>query len=524
MTFLQRWAQRVPDKIACHFPEQGMSLTYRELDAEADRIALWLHRIGLRAGDSIALLMENHPATFALWWGARRAGLYYTPLNVHLKTSEVAYVLRDCGARVLVASARTRELALSLLDQEGQESQSGDQPLHVFLLDADAGEPFSLAGALRESEGAPPARLPEGLPYGREFLYSSGTTGVPKGIRRPMTPHAERGQLPEMELTFRRIFRYTADTVYLCPSPLYHATGRFAIRAIEEGGTAVVMEKFDAERALALIEQFRVTHAHWVPTMFVRMLALPADVRARYDVGSLQVALHAAAPCPVDVKQRMIDWWGPVLEEYYGGSENAGITYLDSREWLAHKGSVGRAIVGKLHILDEAGAECQPGETGGIYFSGGPVFSYHNDPAKTATARDTQGRATYGDLGWVDADGYLYLSDRRTDLIISGGVNIYPMEVEAALSQHPQVADAAVVGRPDPEFGESVVAVVQLRAGTQPSGALADELMQFCRARLANLKCPRSIVFEPALPRSEVGKLLRRVLKDRFKAESAQGS
>jgi acyl-CoA synthetase (AMP-forming)/AMP-acid ligase II len=314
-------------------------------------------------------------------------------------------------------------------------------------------------------------------------------------------------------MSWKVLYGFGPDTVYLSPAPLYHAApNRYVYRTLTEGGTAVVMAKFDAAEALRLIAAHRVTHSQWVPTMFVRLLALPATERAAHDLSSLRVAIHAAAPCPVAVKQAMMAWWGPILWEYYAGSEGVGTTVISPQDWLCRPGSVGRPVNGvRLHICAEDGTELPPGETGGIRFEGAPRFAYHNAPEKTAACYDARGWATLGDLGWVDGAGWLYLSDRRADLILSGGVNLYPAEIEAALAQHPGVAEVAVVGIPHAEMGEQAHAVIVPR-GT-PTAA---ELDAHCRPLLAGPKRPRSYEFVAELPRSEAGKLLRRVLKERY--------
>ncbi len=506
MPFLKRNAQAHPDKAAIVMAESGEQLTYGELDRRADQVARWLLSLGLQAGDTVALLLENHLRMFELWWGARRAGLYYTPISIHSQADEVAYLLEDCGAKVLVTSIALADLAEKIacrlpasrrfmMDGTTADYRRYEEAIALFADDrADLGD----------------------RPIGREFFYSSGTTGRPKGIKRPMQPFEKRYELAPLEVQLRRIFRFGAGTVYLSPSPLYHATGRFCIRTVECGGTAVVMQKFDAEEALRAVAHYRVTHSHWVPTMFIRMLALPAEVRSRYDLSSLQCALHSTAPCPPHVKDSMIAWWGPVIEEYYGGSENAGVTYIGSADWVSHRGSVGRPIWGEVHILGDDGQELPAGEIGTIYFAGGVEFRYHNDPEKTGKAFSSQGWGTYGDMGRMDEDGYLYLSDRRADLIISGGVNLYPAEIENVLSTHPSVQDVAVVGVPNAEFGEEVKAVIQLKTWASPTPALEKSLIELSMARLSRFKCPRSIDFVEALPRTENGKLLRRLVKEPY--------
>lgn len=506
MPQLSERARATPETIAVRMADaEREALTFAELDRRSDAVARWLLSVGLEPGDTVALLLENRIELPELWFGARRAGLYYVPIPVPLTPGEIEYLLRDSGARALVTSPAFADRVSAL-------------PPDLPPLRASLGGPLQGCADYEASrdahlDGAP---LPE-RPLGRELFYSSGTTGRPKGIRRPLTPFERRADLPPFECTLRGLFRFDDRAVYLSPSPLYHATGRFVIRAIEGGGTAVILRRFDAAEALAAIDRWSVTHSHWVPTMFVRMLGLSEAVRAAFDGHSHRVAIHAAAPCPPEVKQRMIDWWGPIVEEYYGGTENVGVTYLSSAEWLAHRGSVGRAIVGAIRIVDDAGHELPTGEVGLIRFSGGPTFEYLNDPGKTRDAIDDRGWASYGDIGSVDADGYLYISDRRTDLILSGGVNVYPQEIENVLIEHPAVADAAVIGVPDSEFGEQVKALVELRDPAAASDALRAELASHCASRLSRIKCPRSIDFESRLPRSETGKLLRRVLKERFR-------
>ena len=496
MDNLARQASRSPDKPACIFPETGTALSFAELDSRANRAAQWLIGLGLHAGDRFALLLRNEAPMLELGFAAQRAGLYYVPLDTHLTPAELGPILRDSGARLLVAS---------------------DIPPGLPGLDLGC---FVTGGSYDDALKAyPHAEALPPRPVGRDLLYSSGTTGAPKGIFRPLLP-AETRALPasSVSVVLQR-FEFGPETVYLSTAPLYHAApNRMTMIAIAEGSTAVVMGRFDAAQALELIDRFQVTHSQWVPTMFVRLLALPDAVRARYAGASHRIAVHAAAPCAVEVKRRMIGWWGPIVHEYYAGSESIGGTWITSEEWLEHEGSVGRAVSGTLHVVDSAGRELPPGEVGEIRFSGIPRFSYLGAPEKTEAAYDAQGRATYGDLGWLDGDGYLYLSTRRADLILSGGVNIYPAEVEAVLARHPLVADVAVVGVPDAEFGEQVRAFVELREPGADPEVVEAALIGFCRESLSRLKCPRSVAIVPRLPRTEAGKLLRRVLKEQSRA------
>ena len=504
MPHLAERAKQTPDKPAAIFPDSASRLSFRDLDMAANRVAHGLLALGLNPGQGIALLMENSPEFLMLTYGAKRAGLMVTPLSIHLRAHEVAHVLQDSGATLLVAAASLRDLAKAL--------DPGAVP-HCF----------SVGGAIAgftplESLMAGQAETwPVGeRPIGREFLYSSGTTGLPKGIRRPMIPFADRHK-PEFDMTWKGFYGFDADTVYLSPAPLYHAApNRYVQRTIDGGGTAVIMRRFEAERCLALIEDYRITHSQWVPTMFVRLLALPNSIRESYDLSSHRCAIHAAAPCPIPVKRAMIDWWGPIIREYYAGSEGIGVCFIDSESWLRKPGSVGRPAYGAVHILDETGLEMPAGEVGRIWFEGGARFTYHNDPAKTAAAHNDRGWATLHDLGWLDQDGFLFLSDRRADLILSGGVNIYPAEIEAVLTSHPAVAEAAVVGVPDAELGERPRALVVVQDGAAGT-ALGQAILDHCRAHLGSLKVPVAIDFLAELPRSEAGKLLRRILKERFR-------
>jgi acyl-CoA synthetase (AMP-forming)/AMP-acid ligase II len=490
MPLLAEQARRQPNKPAAIFAATGAVLSFGELDARANQAAHWLIAQGFQPGEGIALMLGNVPEFLVLTYGAKRAGLMVTPLSIHLRPREVAHVLADSGARLLVTEPALRELAASMPAVPAIETGA---PLDAAL----AGQP---------------AHWPEGeRPIGREFLYSSGTTGLPKGIRRPLIPFVDRLK-PEFDMTWKGIYGFGEETRYLSPAPLYHAApNRYVQRTMEHGGTAVIMAKFDAAEALRLIGAERITHSQWVPTMFIRMLALPEAVRRAHDLSSHACAIHAAAPCPPQVKRDMIAWWGPILREYYAGSEGIGTTVIDSETWLRKPGSVGRPAYGAVHITDEDGNELPAGEVGRIWFSGGARFSYHNDPEKTASAYNARGWATLGDLGWLDEDGFLHLSDRRADLILSGGVNIYPAEIESVLSEHPAVAEVAVVGERDAEMGERPMAFVVARDAVTP-----EALRAFARERLGSLKVPRRVEFVEELPRSEAGKLLRRLLKERL--------
>ena len=493
-------ARNHPDRPAVVMAGSGATVTYAELDARSTQLArLWRSR-GLGPGDHVAILLENHPRYFEVVWAALRRGLYYTPVNWHLTADEVDYLVDDCGARSVVTSvARADQVAG--LDVE--------IPLMVDGT-IDGWEPYETA--IADHHAAPLDDEPEGA----GMFYSSGTTGRPKGILFPLPdrqvsdpnplirPDGPLGQHP--------------DCVYLIPAPLYHTspvvTGTMCHRW---GGTCVVMERWDAEACLAAIERHRVDTAQFVPTMFVRLLKLPAEVRERHDLSSLVRVSHAAAPCPVEVKQQMIDWWGPIIWEFYAGSENVGSTMIGPEDWLAHPGSVGLPQRCTVHICDDDHRELPVGEIGTIWFdTPGAEMEYHGDPEKTAGSRSPEGWFTMGDVGYVDDDGYLYLTDRKTFTIITGGVNVYPQEAENVLVMHPAVLDVAVIGVPDDDLGEVAKAVVQLVDPDTAGTELEAELLAFCEAELARYKCPRSVDFVDELPRQDTGKLYKRLLRDRY--------
>lgn len=500
-------AATTPDKPAVIIGGTGQVITYGDLDAEANQVSHVFRSLGLQPGDHIAFCLENHPRYFALAWGAHYAGLYYTAMSSRLTTDEMAYIVEDCGARAFVTSAHKRDQAADLA------GRLDDVALYMLDGTIDGYEPWEDALAVQ-----PATALPEDRVEGRDMLYSSGTTGRPKGVEAPL-PGAPLGTTDAIHLLVSALFGATADSVYLSPAPMYHAAPlRFSMGFHRTGATVIAMERFEAEDALALIERYRVTHSQWVPTMFIRMLKLPAEVREGYDVSSLQVAIHAAAPCPVAIKEQMIDWWGPVLHEYYAGTEGNGFVYCDSAAWLAHKGTVGQPIASELHIVGDDGEELPAGEAGTIYFGGGAEFAYHNDPDKTASSRDPKGRgwSTLGDVGYVDGDGFLFLTDRKAYMIITGGVNVYPQEAENVLAVHPKVADVAVLGVPNDDFGEEVKAVVEPISMDDAGPDLARELIAYCREHLADVKCPRTVDFRAELPRHPTGKLYKRLLKDEY--------
>jgi acyl-CoA synthetase (AMP-forming)/AMP-acid ligase II len=493
-------AAATPDKPAIVMGGSGETLTYAELDARSNRIAQLFRSHGLKTGDGIALFMENCLDFLAICWGAQRAGLVFTCLSSKLGLDEARYIVADSGSRLVVASAGLAGVAQGLEAELGRYAVGGAIPGYADFAAAVAAQP-----AERIADEA----------AGRDMLYSSGTTGRPKGIVGRV-PEGPIDQPDALTMLVKMLYGFDGDTVYLSPAPLYHAAPlRYSMSVMKLGGTVVVMEKFDPERYLDLVARHRVTHSQLVPTMFVKMLKLPDDVRARADVSSLKAAIHAAAPCPVEVKRRMLDWWGPKIFEYYSATEGAGFVAISPTEWLAKPGSVGKALLGEIRIVDDAGALLPPGREGRIFFHGGPEFAYHGDAAKTAGAKGEHG-ATFGDIGYVDEDGYLFLTDRAAYMIISGGVNVYPQETEDVLVMHDKVADVAVIGVPDEELGEAVKAVVQPRDWADATPELAAELMAFARGRLSHVKCPKSVDFERELPRHETGKLYKRLLKDRY--------
>ena len=508
----------------------GEQRTFAELDRRAWQLVRLFRSLGLEPGHHIAVCMENRIELLELAWGAQYAGLHYTFFSTHLTATESAYIINDCGADIVVVTPQT---AAAMMPEAAERARP---QVTFFSVEGPVGLPGGATTddllALADSfDGSPLEGAVEGAP----MLYSSGTTGQPKGVKRPRS-----GEPLGTSCTVGKLCAALTGagpgSVYLCPGPLYHAAPlRFSLDFLMLGAAVVVMDRFDAEGVLATIDRFGVTHAQFVPTMFIRMLRLPDEVRSSYNLDTLQAAIHAAAPCPVPVKRSMIEWWGPVIHEYYAGSEGIGLTWVTSEEWLERPGTVGRAYVGEVHIVsaegevdggdpEGPGAELGPNQEGYIYFSGGATFEYHNAPEKTAGAHLSNGWATLGDFGYVDDDGYLFLVDRRTNLIISGGVNIYPQETEDTLTGHPAVYDVAVIGVPNEEFGKEVKAVVQVApdSGYEPGDALAAELIAYCRDRLSPIKCPRSVDFRDELPRMPSGKLFKRKLRDEY--WSAAGS
>lgn len=506
MTHPSEFAQTTPDKIAYRMARSGESLTYAELDRLSNQGAQAFRSLGVGMGETVALLFENRLDFIVLAWAAQRSGVFYTAISHHLTPGEIAYIVQDCEAKVAIVSDTFVDLLPAL---------QGACPRARFFISGKTDDAARDWQALRASMPATPI-ADEAV--GSDMLYSSGTTGRPKGVMRTFTRAPIDTVLPPlMTLLCQTMGGMGPSSIYLSPAPLYHAAPlRFSMMAAMLGGTAVLMEKYDSEECLALIERHKVTHAQFVPTMFVRMLKLPQDVRRRYDLSTLQTAFHAAAPCPRDVKAQMIDWWGPILFEYYAGSEANGGTIVTSQDWLKHPGTVGRPLFGRVVIVDPTGKELPPGEIGDVYFETGLEFAYRNDPEKTKRAYLRPGCSTLGDVGYVDDEGFLFLTDRAAYTIISGGVNVYPQETEDVLIAHPDVADVAVFGVPNEEMGEEVKAVVQLEHGVSATPEKAAELIAWCRDRLAHIKTPRSIDFRAALPRTPTGKLIKRTLKEEY--------
>ena len=496
-----------PEKVAFQMCESGEKVTYAQLNNRANQVAHLISDLGILPGDHVAVLMNNCRELMELCFGLDRSGVYYTLISTRLTTDEMAYIVQDCGARLFVYSS-----ALELADKDLFSKLPNT--LNCMRVGPSV-EQWKHKDWTAECSKMPTSANEQAL-QGGDMLYSSGTTGRPKGVLWPL-PKTAAGQHTMLVKLLAPLFGYDADCHYLSTAPLYHAAPlRHSMTVIKLGGTVTVMERFDALLALQTIERCRITHSQWVPTMFVRLLKLDKHVREKFDLSSMKMAVHAAAPCPVDVKEQMIGWWGPIVHEYYAGTENNGFCSITPNEWLQHKGSVGRASQGKLHICDEEGMPLEVGQTGAVYFSEGPQFTYHNDSVSTEQTRNSLGWTTLGDIGYLDEEGYLYLVDRKAFMIISGGVNIYPQEIENVLLQHPKVMDAAVVGVPSSDWGEEVKAVVQPVDPLDVGPVLAAELQAFCREKLADFKCPRSIDFDLELPRLPTGKLYKKLVKKRY--------
>ena len=503
-----KWAQETPAKAAAINSETGAVITYQQLNDRSNQLAQLMWDKGLRPGDHVAIFMENNLRYFEMIWAALRSGLYLTTINRYLTDEEAGYILDNCEAKVLVTSKALADIAA--LHQFAPQC-------HTWLMVDGTSEGYESYEAALERYPAEPLA---DEPAGQFMLYSSGTTGRPKGIIRPMAKrkiHENSGAVGDMQ---KNLWHVTQDTVYLSPAPLYHSAPLSFCNGIQaQGGTVIMMPKFNELASLEAIEKYRVTHSQWVPTMFTRMLKAPAEELEKFDLSSHQVAIHAAAPCPEGIKRKMFDWWGPIIYEYYGGTELNGLTHCGPHEWLAHPGTVGKPILGVLHICDDDGKEQPTGEPGLVYFELPKMsFSYHKEEAKTRDSQHPEHSnwSALGDVGYVDKDGFLFLTDRATFMIISGGVNIYPQEIEDALVMHDKIADVAVIGVPNEEMGEEVKAVVQLAPGLVANDELAAEIMAYSREHIGHYKCPRSIDFMDELPRLPTGKLYKRLIKDRY--------
>ncbi|MCP4755536.1 MAG: AMP-binding protein [Proteobacteria bacterium] len=505
MYFPRKYAEETPDKPAYIMAGSGETVTYRQLEERANRLANLFLDIGLKPRDHIALLLENNAEFFVVAWAAQRAGLYYTAISTHLTTDEVAYITDNSDSKVFITSLAMKDTAIELARR--------DSNVHTRIMMNGTVPGFESYEEV--TANCPTTPIPNET-EGADMLYSSGTTGRPKGVlpETICTPIGEETMAVQVN---KGLYDIGPETVYLSPAPSYHAAPlRFCMMMARLGGTAVIMEKFEAVDFLSLVEKYRVTHSQVVPTMFIRLLKLPEKIRKSFDVSSLKIVIHAAAPCPIPLKEQMIEWFGPIISEYYSGTEAVGFLFIHSSEWLEHKGSVGRVFMNNVHILDENENEVPVGQTGTIYFDNINKFSYFKEPEKTQSAHSRQGWSTFGDVGFLDEEQYLYLTDRKTDMIISGGVNIYPQEAENVLVMHPKVSDVAVFGIPHPEFGEEVKAVVEPIDMADATPEFERELIDFCQTKLAKIKCPRSIDFERQLPRKPTGKLFKRLLKDRY--------
>jgi long-chain acyl-CoA synthetase len=486
----------------------GEAVSYAELEARSNRLAHLFRNRGLKRLDHYAIYMENNSRYLETCGAGERAGLYYTCVNSYLTAGELAYIVTNSESRILITSVTKLAVA--------REALTLCPKVELCIVVDGDGDGDRIVGLSDATRGLPKTPIEDEC-IGTAMLYSSGTTGRPKGILRPLPEHPPTQQLPIFDF-LQKLWQYREGMIYLSPAPLYHSAPQAAVNlAIRMGGTVIIMENFDPERYLELVEKWGVTHSQLVPTMFSRMLKLPEAVRTRYDLSSLEIAIHAAAPCPALAKDDMIKWWGPIIHEYYGATEGLGFTACSSAEWLAHRGTVGRVLLGELHILDENMKPCPVGTAGSVWFKTATPFEYFNDPNRTREARSPDGSmSTVGDVGYVDSDGFLHLTDRATFMIISGGVNIYPQECENLLITHPKIADAAVFGVPNADLGEEVKAVVQPMPGVAPGPDLAEELISFCSQSLSRQKVPRSIDFENELPRLPTGKLYKRLLRDRY--------
>lgn len=502
------YATRRANDPAIIMASSGETITYTELESRQNQLAHYLRSLGLKRLDHIAIFMENNARYIECCGAGERSGYYFTCINSFLTAEELAYIVRNCEARVLITSQAKRDLALTAMKNCPR--------VELCIVVDGPGDGAKVVSLVESTQGMPSTPIADER-LGTAMLYSSGTTGQPKGVLRPLPDQSPSQRLPLFDF-IDKLWRNREGMVYLSPAPLYHSAPQAAVNlAIGKGGTVIVMERFDAEHYLQLVERYKVTHSQLVPTMFSRLLKLPDDVRTKYDCSTLEVVVHGAAPCPVPVKRQMIEWWGPIIHEYYGATEGLGFTICDTPGWLAHPGSVGKLVFGDLHVLDESMNSVPNGVSGTLWFKPGSPSVYFNDVERTRESRSPDGTmVTVGDIGYLDDDGYLYLTDRATFMIISGGVNIYPQECENLLVTHPKVADAAVFGVPNADLGEEVKAVIQPMPGAVPGAELEQELIAFCARHLARQKVPRSIDFSEELPRLPTGKLYKRILREAY--------
>jgi len=494
-----------PDKAAYIMADSGTIITYQELEDQANQVAHAFRALGINQGDHIGMMLENHPKFMVIAWATYKSGICLTPISHHLLEDEAAYILENCEAKLFLTSKRMEYIAHKIASKVDS--------LQLFYMLDDSIEGFELFDSLLSKNPITPI---EDERLGNTMLYSSGTTGQPKGVMIPPPSESIYDMSPVLQKMGEN-FKFGPHTIYLSPAPLYHAAPfYFNIVTMMYGGTSIIIDKFDPQKSLAYIEKYKPNYSQWVPIMFVRMLKMDKTVRDKYDISSMKLALHAAAPCPIEIKEKMIDWWGPVIFEYYGASEGFGMTAITSEEWLNHKGSVGKAIVGTPFILNEDGIELPTGEIGDVYFTGGNEFSYYKEEEKTKKSYRDGGKRSVGDVGYLDQDGYLYLTDRKNFTIISGGVNIYPQEIENHLINHPKIADVAVFGIPHEEFGQQVKAVIQPKDWNDVGQEFEQELLLYCRQKLSKIKIPKSISFDPALPRKDNGKLYKRRIVEKY--------
>ena len=506
-------AKTQPEHIAITMSATGETVSYRQLNERSNQAAHLFRKHGLKRGDVVAFMLDNSgPEIFELAWGAQRSGLYFTCISTKLNAAEVTYIVEDSNARLLFGSASLAD-TLSVISANLTD-------INCYAIGGSI-EGFSdYRSTVAELASTPIADESAGI----DMLYSSGTTGKPKGVK-PALPDTPFDHVSPIDMLPKAVFGLEDGSIYLSPAPLYHAAPlRWCMSVQRLGGNTIIMENFDAENCLRLIEHYTVESVQFVPTHFVRMLKLPQETREHYELSSLKTVLHAAAPCPIAVKEQMLEWFGPIIYEYYSGTENPGFCAISAQDWLSHKGSVGRAIMGTLRICDENGDPVPIGSEGGVYFEGGNPISYHNAPEKIAESTNKHGWGTLGDVGWVDEDGFLYLTDRKSFMIISGGVNIYPQEIENLLVGHPEVLDAAVIGGPDPDFGERVIAVVQPMDMAASGDRLKEDIMAFLRSQLSTIKLPKQIDFRDEIPRHPNGKLYKRLLRDAYWEKAVDSS